>query len=179
MDEERKSILDELDRAVKEFVSHELTYLLIPEVRTNVGYAIRNAKDASDVAAIPGRITTAFQRAIYCLPPAFGASDHIARVILTAMKYNPETRSAINLAYYPQFLKLNPYIFDRSQEPPGQKPVERKTMNFMIEKAVQDTGRVPEFIVDKGDFGKEPGLFILGGTPTEVISKAIHLLSLL
>lgn len=54
MDEERKSILDELDRAVKEFVSHERTYLLIPEVRTNVGYAIRNARDANDVAAIPG-----------------------------------------------------------------------------------------------------------------------------
>ncbi|BCS92713.1 thiamine-phosphate synthase family protein [Metallosphaera javensis (ex Sakai et al. 2022)] len=179
MDDERKLVLQELEKAVKEFVSQERSYLLIPEVRTNIGYAVRNAKDSNDVAAIPGRITTAFQRAIYCLPPAFGASDHVARVILTAMKYDPDIRSAINLAYYPQFLRLNPYLFDRSQEPQAQKPVEGRTMNFMIEKAVREVGRVPELIVDKGDFGKEPGLFILGRNPSEVVSRAIHLLSLL
>ncbi|MEM4046898.1 MAG: thiamine-phosphate synthase family protein [Metallosphaera sp.] len=179
MIEERAQVLRDLEEAVKRFVSNNKSYLLIPEIRTNVGYALVNAQDTYDVAAIPGRLTVAFNKVIYCLPPAFGASDHIARVILTSMKFDPNIRSAMNLALYPQFFGLNPYVFDRTTEPAERKRLEKKTMNFMIEKAFSDLGRIPEFIIDKGDLGKEPGLFVLGKTPQEVVNKALQLTSLL
>ncbi len=102
-DVERREVLIDLEKAVRIFTSNEKSHILIPEVRTNIGYALTNPSGIQDVAAIPGRITVAFGKAVYCLPPAFGASDHIARVILTAMKYDKSIRSAMNIALYPQF----------------------------------------------------------------------------
>ncbi|QKR00356.1 phosphomethylpyrimidine kinase [Metallosphaera tengchongensis] len=178
-EQERREVLTELQDALKVFSSNERSYLLIPEVRTNLGYAVNGAKNVFDVAAVPGRVSVAFQRILYCLPPAFGASDHIARVILTAMEFDQRMRSAMNVIFHPKFLTLNPYVFDRASESTSDKQVERRTMNFMVRKAFEETGAIPELIVDKGDFGKEPGTFILGRNPKEVVERAFHLLSLI
>jgi Uncharacterized conserved protein len=178
--DERKAVLTELEEALKRFIEDRRSYLLIPEIRTNLGYSLPDPKGVGDVAAIPGRLTVAFNRVIYCLPPAFGASDHVARVIITANKHDRNVRSAMNLALYPQFKeRLNAYVFDRRREPQGQKNVEGRTMNFMVESAFQETGRIPDYILDLGDYGKEPGTFVLGRNPMEVVEKALFLLTLL
>lgn len=179
--DERDEVLLELKKAVDEFIKNDLAYLLIPEIRTNIGYAIKDSKDVNDVAAIPGRLTVAFKRVIYCMPPAFGASDHIARVILETMKYNKEYRSAINLKLYSIFKESlsNVYIFDRKKEPDASKEKEHRTMNFMIKSAYEELGKIPNYIIDLGDYGKEPGLFIIDKNPLLVIDKALKLLDLI
>ncbi|WP_338599478.1 thiamine-phosphate synthase family protein [Sulfolobus tengchongensis] len=177
---EREIVLKKLKEAVDLFVSSDKVYLLVPEIRTNIGYALPNANNTNDVAAIPGRLTVAFNRVIYCMLPAFGASDHIARVILTAMKFDRKIRSAINLKYYKEIVnKLNAQdtcIFDRSTEPKDIKLKEGGTMNFMIESCYNKLGKVPNYIVDLGDFGKEPSIFILDEDPIKVVNRAIELL---
>lgn len=141
MDNEREHILFALSRALQEFTSASTSSRLIPEVGTNIGYAISNAASIEDVAAVPGRIRRAFGRAIYCLPPAFGASDHIARVILTAMKYDPKVRSAMNVKIVDP-ATIGAYVFDRSLEPTRSASKEGRTMNFMVESAYRSTGSV-------------------------------------
>lgn len=184
--EERDEVILKLKEAVDYFVSHEKSYLLIPEIRTNIGYALSNAETVNDVAAIPGRLSVAFNRVIYCLPPAFGASDHVARVIITAMRYDKQIRSAINLKYYDKIVnylleldKSNVYLFDRKTEPEESKKIEGHTMNFMVYSAHKNLGRIPTFIIDLGDYGKEPTIFVLGKEPMEVVKISINLLKFL
>ncbi|NON61180.1 phosphomethylpyrimidine kinase [Acidianus sp. DSM 29099] len=176
---ERDLVLKELKEAADYFVSNEKSYILIPEIRTNLGFAISNPKDEKDVAAFPGRLTVAFGRVIYCLPPAFGASDHVARIILTAMKYNKSLRSAINLKYLPNVIKRleDVYFFDRKSEPEESKQMEGHTMNFMVKMAYESLGHIPQYLVDLGDYGKEPGIFILSSNPTDVVKKSLLLLN--
>ena len=81
------------------FVNYVHAADLIPEIRTNIVYALPEAKSVDEVAGIPGRVTKAFGRAFYCMEPAFGASDHMARLILAAMRYDGELRGAINVGY--------------------------------------------------------------------------------
>ena len=181
--DERQEVLIKLKQAVDIFVNDDRSYLLIPEIRTNIGYALSNARTVEDVAAIPGRLTVAFNRVIYCLPPAFGASDHVARVILTAMQYDKQMRSAINVKYYEEIVKNlpkdNTFIFNRKEEPEESRKKEGHTMNFMMEMAYKRLGKIPNYVVDLGDYGKEPTIFVIDVDPITVVKKTLELLSFL
>lgn len=181
--DEREEILLKLKQAVDFFINEEKAYLLIPEIRTNIGYAIKNAKSVEDVAAIPGRLTVAFNRVIYCLPPAFGASDHVARVILTAMQFDREKRSVINVKYYKEIVdnlpKNNTFLFDRKEEPENSRKREGHTMNYMMELAYKKMGIVPNYVVDLGDYGKEPTIFVIDTDPMNAVKKTVELLRFL
>ncbi|MEJ2025831.1 MAG: thiamine-phosphate synthase family protein, partial [Deltaproteobacteria bacterium] len=72
---------------------------LIPEIRSNLGYALPGALGPEELAAVPGRISQVDEWPIVCREPAFGASRHIAKVILAAMKHDPEMRSAMDIRY--------------------------------------------------------------------------------
>ena len=72
---------------------------LIPEVRTNISGSLPNAKNKSEIAGIEGRITI-----INGFPKAsgeikFGASDHTARLILTAKEFDNSINYVMNLKY--------------------------------------------------------------------------------
>ena len=58
---------------------------LIPEIRTNLVYALPDAEEPSQVAGIKGRITVIDGRAKASGPPGFGASSHLARLVVTLM----------------------------------------------------------------------------------------------
>ncbi|QIW24996.1 phosphomethylpyrimidine kinase [Sulfolobus sp. S-194] len=180
---EREEVLIKLKQAVDNFVSEDRAYLLIPEIRTNIGYAISDAKSVNDVAAIPGRLTVAFNRVIYCLPPAFGASDHVARVILTAMTFDKKKRSSINLKYYKEIVDNLPnedtFIFNREEEPEESRKAEGHTMNFMMKRVYEKLNKIPTYVIDLGGYGKEPTIFILDEDPLIVVKKALNLLRFL
>jgi len=54
-DDEREQVLKGLQAAV-DLLAREMDPSLIPEVGTNIAYAIEKAKEPSDVAAVEGRI---------------------------------------------------------------------------------------------------------------------------
>ena len=64
---------------------------LIPEVRSNLVMAKKNAFTINDVAGVPGRITTVNGKAKAFMKPDWGASSHMARLILEVMKYESRT----------------------------------------------------------------------------------------
>ncbi|MEM1733490.1 MAG: bifunctional hydroxymethylpyrimidine kinase/phosphomethylpyrimidine kinase [Pyrobaculum sp.] len=157
----------------------------IPEVQSNIGYAIdpRYASSREDVLAIPGRIVNYMGAAKPSGPPTFGASDHIARKILTVIRRDPHARSAMNIRLDPAFIEkavelgyLVAYI-DRRREPEEVKKREGGTMQWIIEEAYAQIGKTPDIIVDWGDWGKEPMMTILGQSPREVVEKVLKLLA--
>jgi hydroxymethylpyrimidine kinase/phosphomethylpyrimidine kinase len=177
---EREDVLSRLEKALDRMACEPLGWL-IPEVRSNLGYALPGAMDFSEVAAVPGRISQAGERIIVSKPPCFGASRHIARVILAAMKRDPETRSAMNVRYSSEILSacrslgLRIASFDRREEPKEVKEREGSTLEWGTQKALKGTEDVPDVIYDEGDVGKEPMIRVLGKDPTAVMEKVIRI----
>jgi len=143
-----------------------------PEVGVNLGYALPGATSLADVCALAGRIIRVGERLQATGPARFGASRHVARIILTAMRYDPRLRSAINLKYREKNrtrLKKMGFAlgtFAREREPRGAS-----TMEWGTEQAIRRLGRVPDVIADRGAVGKEAMMRILGEEPADVLRK--------
>jgi hydroxymethylpyrimidine kinase/phosphomethylpyrimidine kinase len=154
---------------------------LIPEVMTNLGYATPYPEGPQDVAAFPGRILRGPQGLIIPAPPAFGASRHIAAVILTAMTTHPDLRSAMNVRFFQGLENLAPLLnwrvaaFDRTDEPPEIKAKEGSTLAWGVASILKAGEPPPDLIYDRGEWGKEPMIRILGPNPMAVAEKALAL----
>jgi hydroxymethylpyrimidine kinase/phosphomethylpyrimidine kinase len=177
---EREDVLSQLEKALDRMACEPLGGL-IPEVRSNLGYALPGAMDFSEVAAVPGRISQVGEHIIVSRQPSFGASRHIARVILAAMKRDSKTRSAMNVRYSSEILSacravgLRIASFDRKEEPKDVKEKEGSTLEWGTQKALEGRREVPDVIFDQGDLGKEPMIRILGKDPNEVVEKVIRI----
>jgi hydroxymethylpyrimidine/phosphomethylpyrimidine kinase len=149
-----------------------LIYELVPEVGINIGYALPHPSDRYDICALEGRIFRSGDRIIAAGIPEFGASTHIANVILTASAHDHRIRSAMNIAYSKRIVDACSILtykvgtFDRSDEPKGVR-----TMEWGTNKAIEALGAVPDVIYDLGGHGKEPMIRVLGNNPREVLSK--------
>ena len=147
-----------------------------PEVGINLGFAVPGATAREDVAAMEGRIVRVGDRLQPTGPARFGASRHVARIILTAMRFDPRVRSAINLKYKEKNLSRPKKIgfavgtFERGMQPEGTS-----TMEWGTEQAIRKLGRVPDVIADRGDVGKEAMVRILGTEPRDVLKKVRRL----
>ncbi len=154
---------------------------LIPEVMSNLGYATLYPEGPQDVAAFPGRLLSGLQGLLIPAPPAFGASRHISAVILTAMNTHPELRSAMNVKFFEGLDDLAPLLhlrvasFDRGAEPPEVKAKEGSTLAWGVASVLKPGEPPPDLIYDRGEFGKEPMIRILGPTPMSVAEKALAL----
>ena len=177
---DREAVLDELREALARLLREPLGGL-IPEIRSNLGYAVPGSRDWPDVAAVPGRISQIGSRLVACSEPAFGATRHVARVILTAMKYDQEMRSAIDIRCDKDVLAaceaagLIGASFDRAEEPPDVREREGSSLAWGVNLALSRTEAVPDYIFDSGGMGKEPVVRILGRTPCEVVDKVVRI----
>ena len=95
---DRYRVIEELKGAF-ERLKREKGGPLIPEVSSNLGYALPGAEGIHDVAAYPGRIVRFKDTVASVSDPEFGASRHVAKIILTVMNFDPEYRSAMNIRY--------------------------------------------------------------------------------
>jgi hydroxymethylpyrimidine kinase/phosphomethylpyrimidine kinase len=156
---------------------------LIPEVQMNFGYALPYAEAARDIAAFPGRIIRLYNKIATMAGPAFGASQHIAAIILTVMRYHPEYRSAVNIRFSEELIreckKLGWTVrsFDRTKEPKAIKDREGSTLEWGTDSVLAIEEKVPDIIFDRGDVGKEPMVRILGKKPEDVVDKIVALIN--
>ena len=150
---------------------------LIPEVQMNIGYAIKDARGVEDVAAFPGRIGRHEGRMYVKGKAAFGASSHVARLILAFMKYYPQIRACANVRYDKTIIEkahkssLRAIFFDRKKEPEGVKNTEGKSLDFLADETLKDAASPPDIIYDLGDVGKEPIIRLFAKDPLELIKK--------
>ena len=98
-EKERYLVLRNLKEAVLIIEDSPDFSKLIPEVGCNIGMAISEADSYEDVAAVEGRIVRHRRRAVPVGCVDFGASRHVARIILASLRYDPEIRAAINVKY--------------------------------------------------------------------------------
>ncbi|MET1102354.1 MAG: bifunctional hydroxymethylpyrimidine kinase/phosphomethylpyrimidine kinase [Pyrodictiaceae archaeon] len=183
---EKEHAREVLEKAIDMLVSHgEILSKYIPEVQMNIVQSIspRYARGVEDVAGILGRIVRYGATVKPAGPIAFGASSHMARAVLAAMKHDPEIRSAANLRFDKRLLEAAEKLgftissFDRRREPPEIKETEGASIPWGIEEAAKRArGRIPDIIYDEGDVGKEPQIRVFGRTALEVAEKIIKLL---
>jgi len=169
--EDELKVIKALAQSVLELVNI-LPVSLIPEVGINFGYALKNAKTSEDVCALEGRIVKVGEKIGHLGGFRFGISKHVARMILTVMKHDPNMRSAMNIKYDEEILDafssqgFSIASFDRSEE-----PKDTSTMKWGTEQAITQQGKVPDIIYDAGALGKEPMIRILGKSPEDVVKK--------
>ncbi|MBI5680496.1 MAG: thiamine-phosphate synthase [Methanobacterium sp.] len=171
--------IENLEKAIEILQNSEEFAALIPEVRSNIVMAKENAQDITDVAGIPGRITTVHGKPIAFIDPEFNVSSHMARLVLNIMKHNPSKRSAINIKYDPKIIEickklgLKVSFYDRNDEPEDVKRVEGGTIPWGVEAAIKQIEDVPDVIYHKGAWGKEPSIALIGTNAVEVAKMAV------
>jgi len=152
--------------------------VVIPEVLVNIVEATPEAKSVRDIAGIPGRIAKVEGVPRAFMQPEFGASEHLASVLLAAMKVNPNVHAAINIAYN-RFVKealkrleFKVYTFSRRES-----FVNSDAAQAQVAEEVLNLGRrgepLPEVFVDLGGYWIEPSAYIFGVNAVEVAQKAI------
>lgn len=171
----RGRAVEDVWRASQLLVSEEKFAMLLPEVGSNIVMALPRAMHRSDVVGLSGRIVRSGNKAVATGFPELGGSEHVANVVLAAMKKDSRIKSAMNIRYSPDILRacrelgLTVGTFDRSAEPRGVK-----TMEWGTAQAIKKTGKVPDVIFDKGAVGKEAMIRLLGASPSEVAKLALR-----
>jgi len=183
---EKDIILGNLVRAVQILESSEHFGFLMPEVRVNLVYSMESASSPEDVAGIDGRITLVGGRAKAAGYPRFGASDHMARLIIEVRKYDRRYRAGINFAWTPEISAfLEEYCkkmgwdyagIDRSLEPKEFSSVEGRSMPWKIKTLVEKCGgKVPKVFYEGPGLGKEPLTILLGRDAVEVATEVVEI----
>lgn len=177
---ERYQVLQQLAAAAQQLQAGSIE-ALIPEVQSNLGYATSYAEGPQDVAAFPGRLLKGPQGLIIPSAPEFGASRHIAAVILTALRTHPSLRAAMNIRFFETVEQIAPLLhfrmasFDRGQEPPDIKAKEGSTLAWGVASVLKPGEPPPDLIYDRGEWGKEPMIRVLGPDPLSVAEKVLAL----
>ena len=182
MDEEGYGMLGRMMVALAEIEGCREFADLIPEVRTNLVYARERAASREDVLAIDGRITV-----VEGMPRAagrvkFGASSHMARLIIELRKMDPSVRAGIDFAWTPhlsswleRYCREKGWVFsviDRHGEPEEIQEAEGASMPWKVAEAVRAAeGRVPKVFYETGAVGKEPVSVLVGRDPVEVAGQ--------
>ncbi|MHB8139389.1 MAG: bifunctional hydroxymethylpyrimidine kinase/phosphomethylpyrimidine kinase [Smithellaceae bacterium] len=155
---------------------------LIPEVQSNLVYAEAGAEKESQVAGFPGRIIR-FRDGVRVLAnPEFGASQHIAHIVLTVLKHDSSHRSAMNIKYSEKIIDVCRRIgfavesFDRADEPAANKNKEGFSLEWDVNSVLLHASMIPDIIYDRGGWGKEPMVRVLGRNPIEVVHKVLTIL---
>lgn len=161
---------------------------LIPEVRSNFALALPFAASSDDVAAFSGRITCSRRGdVILAGGPEFGASSHMARVVLAARKINPRLSCALNIICNEGTVGavkragLTVTHFSRAEEPGQDREAEGGTMDWGTITAME-RHKAPasvDAVVDAGAVGKEPMIRILAEDTRDMLGKVRRILDLL
>ncbi|MCK4480020.1 MAG: bifunctional hydroxymethylpyrimidine kinase/phosphomethylpyrimidine kinase [Candidatus Lokiarchaeota archaeon] len=176
--DERLKVINQI-KEVYHFMSQLRSFSkFIPEVRMNISGSLPNAKTKEDVAGVEGRISivNGFPKASGEIK--FGVSDHTARLILSAKKFENSINFVMNLKYNPNWiiaiqentdLQLKEII--RKDQPEEIKKKEFSTMQWLIKESIENFGKIPDIIWDIGSQGKEPMMRLFGNNSKEMIEK--------
>jgi len=182
IDEEGFGMLGRMMVALEEIEGCREFAPLIPEVRTNLVYARSHAKTRDDVLAIDGRITVVEGRPRAAGRVRFGASSHMARLVIELRKVDPSVRAGIDFANTPHLTawladhcRTKGWIFsviDRRGEPEEIRDEEAASMPWKAAEAVRAAGgKAPKIFYETGAIGKEPVSVLVGRDPIEVAGQ--------
>jgi hydroxymethylpyrimidine kinase / phosphomethylpyrimidine kinase / thiamine-phosphate diphosphorylase len=174
----RYDILLQLAQAIAQLQAGGIASL-IPEVGSNLGLALPRASMPQEVAAWEGRIVRAGEDIHPVGSPRFGASRHVATIILTSMRSDPSSRSAMNIRSGADVLRACRAANFRIAQlvhqnaPSDAESHESRTLAWGVERAIQGMETVPDIIYDLGDMGREAMVRVLGRDAVDVAGKVL------
>jgi XRE family transcriptional regulator, thiamine biosynthesis regulator len=164
------SILQELELAVNYLMTVPIPDL-IPAVKVNIAFAMDNAASIDDVAAYPGRLPDRNGSIIRPLLPDFATSNHLAGMLIGMMRMVPRARAVMNLRFDERI--------EGTIVGSGDRIVRLKGRSIPEEDIGIGEMEIDLNIVDPGDFGIEPCLYIFGRSPLSIVNRAIKLQKML
>ncbi|WP_276280511.1 bifunctional hydroxymethylpyrimidine kinase/phosphomethylpyrimidine kinase [Halorussus caseinilyticus] len=180
----REPTAEEVREVVREFVDADVS-ALVPEVGTNVVGATPYAEDASETAAVEGRITRTFSGVKPNRGVRFGASSHVARFLLACREFDPDLRFAANCRFDADVeaaldsLDWPVAEYDRGSEPEGVKEREESTMQWGARQAFESVEGTPVAVVDRGEDGKEAMTKVVARDGEKLAERVLALLDAL
>jgi predicted fused transcriptional regulator/phosphomethylpyrimidine kinase/predicted transcriptional regulator len=146
---------------------------IMPEVSVNIAYAPEGATSVQGIVAIPGRIVRVRGRARSFMRPEYGASTHVANVLLAAMSHDGSIRASINLRFDKRMsrvlrrLKMHPLLLKEAGVKSDSEMI--GSLRAALGGAMGPVGAV----VDPGAPGLEPGLYLFAHDALEVARQGL------
>lgn len=170
----RTHVIEELETARDRLKRLNIGHL-IPEVQSNLAFAIPYAESVNDVASFPGRIIRLGNSVDTLASARFGASRQIHHLVLAAMDYDSERRAAMTIHYSDTLVKrikslgYNVAEFDRNRTPPDLQQEEGSTLAWGVQDVMEELEGVPDAIFDRGAVGKVPLIRLFGNEPASIV----------
>ncbi len=170
--------VEHVETALRSIEGSSLFVRVMPEVSVNLAYAPEGASSVEDVVAVPGRIVRVRGQARTFMRPEYGASTHLAAILLEVEHERPSLRAAMNLRYDGRMsavlakLHVSPLAIGR-RYPAGAQD---KVLGALRSKLSSSKG-LGEFeaVVDLGGEGVEPSLYLFAEDAVRVARRAVEL----
>jgi len=176
IDSSRAVVLEELRRAVEVIEASPSFTWVMPEVSVNLVMALEGAKTESDVAGIPGRIVRVRGGARAAMPPEFAASHHMARILLTAMRFNPNIRAAIDIRFderVEDVLREMRIQYARIARARKEAEVSDEVVVSAFRQTLAKLRMVPQAVIHEGSRGLEPITYLFAKDARAVAEQAV------
>ena len=138
---------------------------VLPNVGMNIAACLQTASSVDEVAAVPGKITSVDGELRTHGKPQFGSSKHLAELLLEARNIDASKSAIINIRPPGDYEGTD---IDAVQEACNQ-------LGWKLADADRNGLENPnsnvDVILDIGDFGWEPSLYVLGQSPLEVVDR--------
>jgi predicted fused transcriptional regulator/phosphomethylpyrimidine kinase len=158
-------LLSSLQSALERFTKIPGIERLLPQVGTNLVCAKDGAETAMDVAGLSGRVVASTRGALLCGETAYGASQHLASVVLEAGKKDSGIRSAVNIRTGEDITTG----LKRMGLSVVTIPCKVEREGCPVTHYIRSHGGLCDAYVHPGDFGVEPTTTILGESPERLV----------
>lgn len=162
--------IERVASAVKTLEGSSVFVKVMPEVSVNIAYAPEGATSPQDVVAVPGRIVRVRGLPRSFMRPEYGASTHVASVLLAVISKDSSKRAAMNI-------KLDAKV-ERLIRKMKLDILRLKADSPMLEglrAAMGGRSRALDAVVDQGGEGTEPGLYLFAEDPAKVAELGLRI----
>lgn len=140
---------------------------LLPQVRSNLAMALPAARTSRDVAAFPGRFIEVRGQVRAATAAEYGASSHLADMMLRVRRTHPELRAILNLCSDEESR--------RAARAAGLRLRSLRRVHGELVVTVPPGERV-DALLDPGAFGIEPALYLVAEDAASVVAKVERIL---
>ncbi len=166
---------DRVSQAVKLLESSRSFVAIMPEVSVNIAYAEGEASSPEEVVAIPGRIVRVGSFAKSLSRPEYGASSHLARLLILVKSRRTDVQAVMNLRFDARMVAVIRRLRLKILRTGGEYPKEGEDRIVEGMKVRIANAKGYDAIVDEGGFGVEPSLYLLGSDPINLARLAIKI----
>jgi predicted fused transcriptional regulator/phosphomethylpyrimidine kinase/predicted transcriptional regulator len=170
--------VEHVESALRSIEGSSLFVRVMPEISVNVAYAPEGAKSVDDVVAIPGRIVRVRGQARSFMKPEYGASTHLAAILLEVEGKRPVLRAAMNLRYDEKMAKALSRLGVKHLTMGRSYPADPrdKVLGALRARLSAPGGEgVFEAVVDLGGEGVEPSLYLFAEDAVKVVRRALEI----